>query len=275
MLQSLERTAGLPIALDPQACRIRFTGDVAAERETSRSFEEMKEFIADPSASSALPDIYFMYRNVSRRADQPAIAAAHLRYDITVIPPGAFSGGRREFYRTAGHYHALRPDGKTAYPEIYEVLSGRAHWLLQRPAPGQPEIIEECHVIVAGPGEKVVLLPGYGHISVNAGTEPLVLANWINDTFAYDYEPYRRLRGSGWLMFDGGADGVIFEKNPRYGSVAELKKFRPKEVPEFCLSRSEPSYTLARQLEKIRFLSAPEEYAEILSPERVLQSVRA
>jgi len=37
-----------------------------------------------------------------------------------------------EFVKTAGHYHPLIEGTGYTYPEIYEVLSGVAHYLLQK-----------------------------------------------------------------------------------------------------------------------------------------------
>lgn len=267
MLQSLERRLGLPIAFDPTAGAIHLTAGILLERSSQRTSEEMAPYVGEPGARASSSVIYSMYRNVRRENDDAAIADAKLRYDITILLPGFFAGERKEFFRTAGHYHPVKPGAALAYPEVYEVISGRAHWLLQRPHSDDASRIEEIYAVEAGPGEKAVMIPGFGHMLVNVGSEPLITINWIG-LFAYDYEPYRRLRGSGYWMLEGAEQSSLeFLKNPNYASVPELKKLQPRELPEFGLFRDTPGYSLAHDLTKLDFLLNPEHYAELLTVE--------
>ena len=128
MLQSIEHQIGLPLALDPTANAIHWPEGIAAAATSVRTFDEMREYIREPEARPTQHAIYTVHRGVARREDHERIRAAKLRYDITVIPPGYFVGRRREFFRTAGHYHASVPHESLAYPEVYEVVSGRALW---------------------------------------------------------------------------------------------------------------------------------------------------
>lgn len=273
MTRSLAEATGLPLDFNPATCRIAWDATVNVAEENARTGSEMAEFIAEAGARPTYDPIYRMYRNVAKNSDVAKIRAARLRYDVTVIPPGVFVGQRREFFRTAGHYHAFRPDGLTTYPEVYEVLSGRAYWLIQRPNQETPEHIEEIYAVEAGPGEKAIMPPGFGHISVNAFAEPLVMANWIDDTFTYDYAPYRSFRGSGYWLFESGGDSIEFAPNPNYRSVPEIKKLRPKELPEFGLIRQRPGYQLAANLEQLRFLSVPEEFQRQLTIEHCYRAL--
>lgn len=255
MLQSLERQSGLPIAFDPVTHTIHRPAGISVEQTSVRTASEMREYTADPAADAPRDTIYTVYRNLARAEDADAIGAAGLRYDITVIPPGCFGGRSREFARTAGHYHT-----PAERPEVYEVLSGRAYWLIQRPAAGDQSVLEAVYVIEAVAGEKALIPPGFGHITANAYSEPLVTANWIGKSTRYNYEPYRRFRGGGyWLQEGPSPETVEFEKNPNYHAVPELKKLHPRELPEFSLVRSRPLYTLAATPERLQFLNAPGE----------------
>lgn len=272
MLQSLERRAGLPIAFNPMTNTIEWQAGVSREQTSIRSFAQMRAYIREAGAVSSTQAIYTVYRNLKRTDDTAAIQAAGLRYDITVIPPGVFTATFREFFRTAGHYHPVKVETAIAYPEVYEVISGRACWLLQKPRAGDPARLEEIYVVEAGPGEKAVMLPGFGHISVNPFDEPLIMANWISTAFQYDYEPYRKLRGGGYWILEA-ANAIEFERNANYREVPELKKIRPREVPEFGLVRSQPLYQLARELGKLRFLTHPEEFVHLLTLDRCYRVV--
>lgn len=267
MFQSIERRAGLPLAIDPATGTLHLPETVSAGGTSHRSLAEMREFIRDATARADRDPIYTVYRALAHRGDEAAIRSSGLRYDITIIMPGAFAGERREFFHTAGHYHAP-PAGQAggALPEIYEVIAGRAYWLIQRPQPDDPAALEEVYIIEAGPGEKAVMPPGFGHISVNALAEPLVLANWIGESVAYDYAPYRRFHGGGYRLLeaDGGA-AIEFEKNPGYAIVPELVKLRPQELPAFGLFRSHPLYGLAHDPGRLRFLIGPDDFREALT----------
>lgn len=266
MLQSLERQSGLPIAFDPLTCAIRWEGGLDVEAAAERTFAEMKDCIAEPDAIPTRDPVYTVYRNVRRSGDAAKIDAAGLRYDITVIPPGYFAGNEKEFFRTAGHYHALLPERDIAYPEAYEVVSGRAFWLIQRPSRNDAGTLEEIYIVEAAAGEKAVIPPNFGHISINASSEPLVLANWIAAGIAYDYRPYRELRGGGARAVDGSVpDTIEFETNRRYRQVPEMQKLRPKETAEFGLARSLPAYALVNDLARLAFLRAPHEFGNLLT----------
>lgn len=268
MLQSIERQSGLPLALDPTNATIRWPESIIVGATSVRTAAEMREYIQNAEARPTRDAVYTVYRNVARGEDAALVRAAGLRYDLTVIPPGAFAAERREFFRTAGHYHPVKAGTDIAYPEVYEVISGRAYWLLQRPTVGDPSAIEEIYAVEAGPGEKAVMLPGFGHISVNVHDEPLVMANWISDEFAYDYEPYRRFHGGGYWLLAGDDEAIEFERNGNYHRVPDLKTLHPAEIPAFGLIRSRPLYHLARDLGTLDFLTNPERHREALALDR-------
>ena len=104
-------------------------------------------------------DLYFMFRDLYlSRADKEKLLAQGLRYDITIIPPAMLG---KEYIKTAGHYHPLVPGGAVTYPELYEVLEGEALYLLQS------EDHSDVAVVHASAGDKVLVPPGYGHVSIN------------------------------------------------------------------------------------------------------------
>jgi len=274
MLQSIEHQSGLPIAFDPVANAIHWPGGTAAGSTSIRTAAEMRDYIRESDATATQEATYIVYRTVARREDAARIAGVNLRYDMTVIPPGHFSGTRREFFRTAGHYHPLVPNSAVAYPEVYEVISGRAYWLLQRRAEGNSAALDAVYLVEAGPGEKAVMLPGFGHISINARPEPLIMANWISNTFTYDYEPFRRFHGGGYWMLEGEMPAMVeFEPNHSYERLPELVKLRPREIPALGLFRSRPLYGLAQNLETLRFLNDPESFVDLLTVDTCYREV--
>jgi len=120
-----------------------------------------------------------LYRNIFLPHHQEKISKLDLRYDITVLPPGMIG---QEFNKSLGHYHPMVPGLAIAYPELYEVLHGKALFLLQKMDADFKNVITVL-AIEAVAGQKIVYPPNYGHIIVNIGSEPLVTANWVVSSF--------------------------------------------------------------------------------------------
>jgi len=206
----------------------------------------------DASASGP-SELYYMYRDVARIADRPAVTKHGLRYDVTLIAPGAVGP---EFNKTVGHYHPLKTNTALTYPEVYEVLMGEATYLLQKPGPSPGEI-SDVYVLVCQPGDKAVIPPGYGHITINAGSLPLVMANWVAAEFESVYGEIKSLRGGAYYLLSSGQ----WINNPLYSRVPPLRHAAPQDYPEFGLTRGRGMYELiAGNPAQLRFLTHPEEY---------------
>ncbi len=165
-----------------------------------------------------------------------------LRYDITIIF-GRMLG--KEFNKTFGHYH---PRG---YPEIYEVLRGEAIYILQKPAKIGSRKILDVILVRAKKGEKVIIPPGYGHVTVNPSRKKLVMANIVSSKFTSIYEPYKKLRGACVYITK---NGIIH--NPNYELVSKPKILRAKKVFRETLEE------LMKKIEKIEWLEKPKKFPE-------------
>lgn len=209
----------------------------------------MKEVLRTPWHG---PDIalYSMFREVVQdEKDRIWLRKDDIRYDITVIPPMNLCG---EWVKTYGHFHPDNPSG-TGYPEIYEVLHGRARYLLQH-REGKRFI-----VIPARKGQTVLIPPGFGHVTVNPGAEtPLVMANLVSNQFSSEYGEFGRCRGASYYLL---ADGTL-EKNPRYPHMPFPEQFEPHVVTPPCLAQKS-LYDLVRERFDLGFLNNPENYPDL------------
>jgi glucose-6-phosphate isomerase, archaeal len=215
-----------------------------------RTMEEMRPVLADPSCTCSDP-LYFMYRDVSRSdADWRWLHSHHLRYDLTVIPARDLCG---EWVKTKGHYHPKNPAG-VGYPEIYEVLEGEAHFLLQS------RNLDDIVMIQAASGDVVVIPPGYGHVSINpSGDEALAMANIVSTAFESEYGEYESHHGAAYFEMTSGT----LVKNPRYPPVPGVRTVRAKSGShDHRISRG-PLYRLIGNTEALAFLNTPEQYAAI------------
>ena len=137
------------------------------------------------------------------------------------------------------------------YPEAYEVLLGQAYFLIQSES--------AVFLVEAGPGEKFIIPPGFGHNTINVFNEPLLMANWISEKAEYDYEPYKNLHGASYYFLKNN-DLIDIIKNPNYDSFPEIKKIRTREYSEFGIFKNLPLYSLVNTLDKLKFLNHPEEF---------------
>ena len=174
MAFDLSQRSGLPLQLG-EGFALEFGKDVSHAVMTPRRLLGMKHVLLDETVDQ--PDeTYYMYRDVCLEADKDLFRGKGFRYDLTVVP-GLMLG--REFNKTYGHFHPLA-SAKCSYPEVYEVLNGQAHYLLQDR--------DHALVVEAVAGDKVLIPPNYGHVTINPGKETLVMSNLVERTFASEYE---------------------------------------------------------------------------------------
>jgi glucose-6-phosphate isomerase len=216
-----------------------------------RDATELKCVLAKPACPVKGP-LYYMYRDAAlSAADRWWLKHSRLRYDITVIPPGDLCG---EFVKTKGHYHPNNPSG-TGYPEIYEVLGGKAHYLLQSRDLSDAVVVNACE------GDVVVVPPGYGHVTINpAKGTALTMANIVSSAFESSYHDYENLRGAAYYEMNGGE----FLKNPAYPKIPQLRVANAKNLPATELFPS-PLYRLIERRDTILgFLNHPEQYGSVM-----------
>lgn len=217
-----------------------------------RMLEDMKDVIYDSEwlQSTENFELYYMYRELARTSsDLELMREAHLRYDITVIPPAHLG---KEFIKTKGHYHPKAPGAEVSYPEVYQVLEGKATYLLQKAEGGK---VLDVVVVEAEKGDIVLIPPDYGHISINASDEVLKMANWVCTDFSSIYEPVRELKGGAYYLLEEG-----FVPNSGYSEVPEIRYLKPAKLSGFGIPVGEDMYELVNDLEKLRFLKEPQAF---------------
>lgn len=220
-----------------------------------RMLYDMKEVLFDREwvDQAGNMELYYMYRDLyGSKSELEKIKENNLRYDITVIPPRMLG---REYIKTAGHYHPFVPGTELSYAEVYQVLEGKATYLLQKQEDG---MITDVMVYNANKGDCVVIPPGYGHITINATGETLKMANWVARDFSSVYEPIKEMSGAAYyLLIDG------FITNPDYAEVPPIRSRETRDYPEFGLSTGKDMYELVNDIDKLEFLTRPQDYMSI------------
>ncbi len=220
----------------------------------SRTTKEIKPVLAEKKADTGKV-IYDVCRGAELKKDKQKAARHKLRYDITYLYPESLG---KELSKTFGHYH------NGDYPEIMEVISGKAWFLLQRHGKN-PKNISEAYLVEAKENEKIITPPKFGHLSINPSkTEILILSNWESLKEKSDYKPYQKFHG-GCYYFIRGKKGIKILKNKYYGEVPKLIRLKPKEIPELGLTCSKSLYSLIKTPEKLAFLNNPKKIKKILT----------
>lgn len=149
-------------------------------------------------------EMYYMFRDVYKEQE--------MRYDITFVPYRTVAG---ECSKTYGHCHPIA-EGKLTYPEVYQVLEGRALFILQKELSNAASIVT---MVDAKKGDIVLIPPNHCHVSINPGPEDLMLANIVAENFKSVYEYFKQNRGAAYYYTDEGElvqnSNYIVEKNER------------------------------------------------------------
>lgn len=249
---SLTKNSGLDIRLDLDNLRLVFAESLSKVKPLIRPISQMQQVLLDKKIDNPLRELYYMYRGIQRAKDTQKILSNSLRYDVTVISAG-FLGD--ELVKTAGHYHP------GSYPEVYEVLWGEAFCLMQKPDGNEPSKIEDVILAKAKAKEKIVVLPGYGHVLINPSPHnPLVTANWVSVKFESDYSLYRQAGGAAYFVTNNEGEFKLI-KNDYFSYIPEAKIMRPSlPLRTFGLSLDEPIYNILETSEKLDFLNFPNKY---------------
>ena len=166
-----------------------------------RELKDLKKVIYDQNWLKSAKNfpVYYMYRGVKKRGG--------LRYDITVIPPKMLG---KEFVKTKGHYHIGN------YGELYQVLKGEGIFLIQN------KKIEDVYYIKARKGDRVLIPPNYGHVTINPSLKILKIGNWISKECKADYKNFEKLQGTCYYYTKSG-----WIKNKNYKKIPRLRFKKP------------------------------------------------
>lgn len=219
---------------------------------------KMFGLLADESYKTE-DDIYYdFYKSIGRDSERGEFEKLALRYDSTVIMPGCAG---REYKKTAGHFHCTIPGHSVSYPEYYQVVSGKALFVMQKVADDHAEgkiKVEDAILCEVNAGEAIVVPPEYGHCTVNIGDEPMIFINLVAcDSHNY-YDSVKHSTGMCcWIMKDGA--GYSVEKNPAYDFAGQPRITAPRDNAKIGIVKDVPVYSeYLADPAKFKYLSEPE-----------------
>ncbi len=258
---NLEDKLGLPLSLDEETYQVSFGEGVPVVEPGVRTLKAIYPVTRDEEPDGP-PILYWMYRDVCRPEDREKLRPDRLRFDLSVFVPAKLGS---ELLKSSGHFHPLVPGFPISYPELYEVVHGQATFILQKVnnicARPQDLVVEDVIVLEVQAGQKAMMPPDYGHVTVNTGAEPLVTVNWVCTDFTSHYYSVEQMRGFAYYLLAG--EPPALERNPMYREAPPVRYAVPADVPELGLISGRPVYTeCVRSPNKFAFVREPQKYME-------------
>lgn len=205
-----------------------------------RRLDAIRASLRDPGCAGPDP-VYAICMDVGEEACRADLAARNLLFGAVAYAAGRLGG---EPVRSQGHVHAVSPSCGASTAELYEIWSGRAVILMQESDGDDPG---RCFAVEAGPGETVVVPPGWAHATISADPrQALAFGAWCVRDFGFDYRGVRAHRGLAWFPCLAG-DALAWEANPRYPRRRELVRKPPADYRALGLRTGVPIWRQYRE----------------------------
>jgi glucose-6-phosphate isomerase, archaeal len=241
---------GLDVRVRPGELAFDYGPGVSGPAAELRRLDDIRASLSDPRCDGPDP-VYGIAMDVCRRADAEDLERRYLLFGVV-----AYAGGRLgdEPVRSQGHIHAPAPHSGWPTPELFEIWEGRAIVYAQELAEDVPG---RCIAVEAGPGDQVVVPPGWAHCVINADEHRrMVFGALCERQYGFLYDRVRAHGGLAWFpVLDGG--GIAWQPNPRYRK-SSLQVRQPRNYPELGL---DPKVSIYRQYrnnaEAVQWVSEP------------------
>ncbi len=223
-----------------------------------RSLDAIRKSLRDPACAGPDP-VYAIAMDVGREEHQAELRRRHLLFGVVTYAAGRLG---EEPVRSQGHVHEVASRSGWSPPELYEVWTGRAIVTMQEQAADDPG---RCFAIEAGPGEVVVVPPGWAHATVSADArEPMTFGAWCDREYGFEYAEVRARGGLAWFPLTRAGRGIELARPTRATSARPLVERRARAYPELGLVAGEPIYrTFERDPEAVQWVSDPARVAHL------------
>ncbi|HTX42264.1 MAG TPA: glucose-6-phosphate isomerase family protein [Acidobacteriaceae bacterium] len=248
--------SGLDITLRPGELSFDYGPGVLGPAPEMRRLADIRLSLRDPQCDGPDP-VYGIAMDVCRRGDEADLKRRYLLFGVVVYASGRLGD---EPVRSQGHTHAPAPHSGWSTPELFEIWEGRAIVYAQESAGDDPG---RCIAVEAGPGDQVVVPPGWAHSVINADEgAPMVFGAWCERQYRFLYDNVRAHGGLAWYpLFRGGR--VEWQANPRY-TKSPLRVGGPRHYPELGLDARLSIYRqYQRNPEAVQWISDPARLASL------------
>jgi len=234
----LSAQCGLPVAIDEDRHRLLLDDALLIGTIYQRRLDELRPVLYDQTVDEP-KRLYTLFNGVTLPDDRQSFAEAGLRYDLAVVPPIVLG---EEYIKTLGHYHSMCRHADVRYAEAYEIIHGRARFLLQVQDADDPHIVKDVVVVEARAGDRLIMPSDYAHVTINPGPEALVMANIIATDCTAVHADITEMGGfCHYNLVD--INGLRFVRNLNYANPPPIRSASLMGLQRFGLAPSQPSYT--------------------------------
>ena len=251
---SLEFAPGLPLQISESELSFKYGRGMFGPEPEMRRLDQIRPSLRDPQCDGPDP-VYGIAMDIGSDADRAGLQERMLLFGAVLYASGRLGS---EPVRSQGHIHAVAPHCGWSTPEIFEIWSGTAIVYAQEFAADYPG---RCIAVVAGPGEKVVVPPGWAHCVINADCNRLMaFGAWCDRQYGFDYTGVRSHGGLAFFPVVAPDGRIEWTRNPRYRSVP-LAERKTRDYPELILDPDTPIYE--------QYQSNPESVEWVAQPQRL------
>jgi glucose-6-phosphate isomerase, archaeal len=216
-----------------------------------RRLDAIRRSLKDPNCNGPDP-VYSIVMDVGRREHKDELARRMLLFGVVVYAAGQLG---EEPVRSQGHIHAVAPHCGWSTPELFEIWEGRAIIYAQESADDDPG---RCFAVTAGPGDKVVVPPGWAHAVINADPKThMMFGAWCDRQYGFVYDAIRAHHGLAWFPVLDGQQKIHWRPNPSY-RAGDLSIRGARSYPELGLDPLIPIYEqFANNPDSVQWVSEP------------------
>ncbi len=199
----------IQITLRADSLNFQFGPGVCGPAAELRSLDSIRPSLLDAHCSGPDP-LYGICMDVGRQHTAAELKRRYLLFGVVAFAAGTMG---QEPVRSQGHVHAIAAHSGWSPPELFEVWQGRAIIYAQEHSGSQPG---RCFAVTAGPGDHVIVPPGWPHLVVNAEADTrMVFAALCDRQYGFEYSDVRARGGLAWYPIrEGGA--IEWKPNPAY-----------------------------------------------------------
>lgn len=227
---------GLDIRLKQHPLGFEFGPGVFGPEPEYRSLDSIRRSLHDPACTGPDP-VYAIVMDVGKQKHRKELERRGLLFGVVTYASGRLG---REPVRSQGHVHRVASHSGWAPPELYEIWEGQAVIYMQESASNDPG---RCFAVTAGPGDVVVVPPGWAHATLSVDpTSPLTFGAWCDRDYGFEYAQVRAHGGLAWYALLGDDGRLEWRQNSRY-LPSGLRIGPPRDYHEFGLHKGISIYT--------------------------------
>lgn len=202
-----------------------------------RRLSDIRKSLLNPGCTG--PEyVYGIAMDVGKKIHRKQLIEMGLLFGLVSYASGTLG---KEPIRSQGHVH-IKSSGANNWstPEVYEIWSGNAVVYMQEYVLDDPG---RCFAVYAGPGEVVIVPPGWGHAAINiTPDQEMIFGAWCVRDYGFDYSDVREHNGLAWFPLFETDGSITWERNRSY-ETSELIEKEPRIYPEFEIETGIPIYT--------------------------------